>query len=173
MLARAMFWFALAACPVLADSPTTQPSRSAGDVVTEMRAIERRVETDLSRSGDYAALKARQAELGKRLDTCEDKDRSELAAERFAITQQISAMEKTELTKDGQYSALHDEYDRLALGIVRRPKDVQPTTAPAPVRSSNEAPTSYRASDRYRYARLKIGAHKSSLIGVQTFTFQQ
>lgn len=171
MFARTAFCLVLAACPVLADSPTTQASRSTANVVTEMRTIERRVESDLSKGSDYAALRTRQAELGAQLEKCDDKDRPELATQKFAVTQQISAMEKAELAKDGQYSALRDEYYRLALEAANRPKDVQPATAP--VRSSDEGPTAYRASDRYRYARLKIGAHKSSLIGVQTFTFQQ
>ena len=80
-------------------------------------------------------------------------------------------MERAELAKDGRYPALKDEYDRLALEAARRPKDVQPTTAP--VRLSREAPPIYRASDPYRYTRLKIGVHKSTLIGVDTFTFQK
>lgn len=171
MLVRAAFCFALAAYPVLADSPTTQSSRSTADVLTEMRVIERHVGSDLSKNGDYAALKTRQAELGTQLESCADKDRPELATQKFAVTQQISAMEKAELAKDSQYPALKDEYDRLALDAARRPRDVQPTTAP--IRPSDEGPTAYRASDRYRYSRLRIGAHKSSLIGVQTFTFQQ
>ncbi|GEM_PF-6619728 len=171
MFTRAAFFLALAAYPVLADLPTSQSPRGAAEVVVEMRAIERRVESDLSKCGDYAALKARQAELGAQLENCDDKDRSELAAQKFAVTQQIDAMESAELARDGRYSALSEEYDRLALEEVRRSRDTQAATAPD--QPSEKARRAYRASDRYRYARLKVGTHKSSLIGVQTFTFQQ
>lgn len=171
MLIRAAFCLAMAACPVLADSPTTQSSRSAADVVAEMRAIERRVESDLSKSGNYAALKAQKAELGTQLENCNDKDRPDLAAQKFAVTQQISAMEKAELVKDGQYPALKNEYDRLTLEAASRPKDTQ--LASAPDRPTDQAPVASGVGPRRGYARLRIGAHKSSLIGVQTFTFQQ
>ncbi len=162
MLMRTAFCLCLTAWPVLAASPTTQAPRSAAEAMVEMRAIERRVESDLSQNGDYAALKARQAELGRQLENCDAKDRSELAAQKFAVTQQIDAMENAELAKDGQYAALSEEYDRLAEEAV--------SVANGP---SGTPRATYRASDRYRYARLKIGAHKRSLIGVQTFTFQQ
>ena len=161
MLLRTAFCLCLIPWAVLADPPA-QPLQSATEVAVEMRAIERRVASDLSKNGDYAALKARQAELSTQLANCDDKDRPALAAQKRAVTEQIETMESAELAKDGQYAALCEEYDRLAMEAVSVSDGRQETHR-----------SGYRASDRYRYARLKIGARKSSLIGVQTFTFQQ
>jgi hypothetical protein len=174
MLLRVGFCVVLAACPVLADSLTTQPAGSVAGVTAEMRAIERRVADELSKNGDYAALKAKQGQLERQLESCDDKDRPALAEQKFAVTQQIDAIEKAELAKDAQYTALKGEYEQLMQEAAKRAKDAKDEqSASASERPSGAAGAPASTSGRNRTTHLRIGARKSGVTGMQTFTPQR